>query len=135
MLHALESSPAETEEMLARQRQFVADASHELRTPLTSVLANLELLAEVLDGEQGEAARAPCAPPIGCGGSSPTCSCSPAPTPAVRSATFRPMCAVVVEAPAELGPVAVALSFVDRRARGPRRARLRRPRRPAPPGP
>jgi signal transduction histidine kinase len=56
MLRALESSRAETEAMLARQRQFVADASHELRTPLTSVLANLELLAEVLDGERGEAA-------------------------------------------------------------------------------
>ncbi len=42
--------------MLARQRRFVADASHELRTPLTSVLANLELLAESLQGEQGEAA-------------------------------------------------------------------------------
>lgn len=39
-----------------RMRQFVADASHELRTPLTSVLANLELLAETLDGDQGEAA-------------------------------------------------------------------------------
>src|SRR6185312_12763827 len=36
---------------------FVADASHELRTPLTSILANLEILAEVLDGDQGEAAR------------------------------------------------------------------------------
>jgi two-component system OmpR family sensor kinase len=57
MLRALESSRAEREAALARQRQFVADASHELRTPLTSVLANLELLAEVLDGERGEAAR------------------------------------------------------------------------------
>lgn len=56
MLQALESSRAEREAALARQRQFVADASHELRTPLTSVLANLELLAEVLDGERGEAA-------------------------------------------------------------------------------
>jgi two-component system, OmpR family, sensor kinase len=35
----------------------VADASHELRTPLTSVLANLELLAESLAGDQGDAAR------------------------------------------------------------------------------
>ena len=35
----------------------MADASHELRTPLTSVLANLELLAETLDGERGEAAQ------------------------------------------------------------------------------
>jgi signal transduction histidine kinase len=57
MLLALELSREETEEALARQRQFVADASHELRTPLTSVLANLELLDDVLDGERGEAAR------------------------------------------------------------------------------
>ena len=58
MLHALDARRAtETEATLARQRQFVADASHELRTPLTSVLANLELLADALDGEQGEAAR------------------------------------------------------------------------------
>jgi signal transduction histidine kinase len=57
MLRGLEASRLETEGMLARQRQFVADASHELRTPLTSVLANLELLAEVLDGERGEAAH------------------------------------------------------------------------------
>jgi signal transduction histidine kinase len=57
MLQALEESRTEREELLTRQRQFVADASHELRTPLTSVLANLELLAEVLDGERGEAAR------------------------------------------------------------------------------
>ncbi|MEA2254225.1 MAG: hypothetical protein QOG35_270 [Solirubrobacteraceae bacterium] len=57
MLDSLEASREETEAALARQRQFVADASHELRTPLTSILANLELLAEVLDGERGEAAR------------------------------------------------------------------------------
>ena len=57
MLHALAASRTETELALARQRQFVADASHELRTPLTSILANLELLADVLEGEQGEAAR------------------------------------------------------------------------------
>jgi signal transduction histidine kinase len=57
MLHALAASREETEDALARQRQFVADASHELRTPLTSILANLELLADVLDGEHGEAAR------------------------------------------------------------------------------
>ena len=41
-----------------RQREFVADASHELRTPLTSVLANLELLAEELEGEQADTAQA-----------------------------------------------------------------------------
>ncbi len=58
MLHSLDDAHAETEAMLARQRRFVADASHELRTPLTSVLANLELLAESLRGDQGEAARA-----------------------------------------------------------------------------
>ena len=57
MLQGLESSREETEAALARQRQFVADASHELRTPLTSVLVNLELLADVLDGDQGEAAQ------------------------------------------------------------------------------
>ena len=57
MLHALDASRAETEGALARQREFVADASHELRTPLTSVLANLELLADSLDGEQQEAAN------------------------------------------------------------------------------
>jgi two-component system, OmpR family, sensor kinase len=57
MLDSLEASREETEGALVRQRQFVADASHELRTPLTSILANLELLAEVLDGERGEAAR------------------------------------------------------------------------------
>jgi two-component system OmpR family sensor kinase len=57
MLHALDASRAETEGALARQREFVADASHELRTPLTSVLANLELLADSLHGEQQEAAN------------------------------------------------------------------------------
>ncbi len=57
MLEALAASRAETEAMLKRQQQFVADASHELRTPLTSVMANLELLADVLAGDQGEAAR------------------------------------------------------------------------------
>ena len=56
MLAALDASRSETEAMLDRQREFVADASHELRTPLTSVLANLELLAEQLEGEPGEAA-------------------------------------------------------------------------------
>jgi signal transduction histidine kinase len=57
MLDALDAARDETEGALVRQRQFVADASHELRTPLTSILANLELLTEVLDGERGEAAR------------------------------------------------------------------------------
>jgi len=57
MLRELDAAREETETMLTRQRQFVADASHELRTPLTSVLANLELLAETLSGDQGEAAR------------------------------------------------------------------------------
>jgi two-component system, OmpR family, sensor kinase len=56
MLFALDQARSETEATLARQREFVADASHELRTPLTSVLANLELLEEVLEGEQREAA-------------------------------------------------------------------------------
>jgi two-component system OmpR family sensor kinase len=56
MLRALNEARGETEQTLARQRQFVADASHELRTPLTSVLANLELLEMELEGEQREAA-------------------------------------------------------------------------------
>jgi two-component system OmpR family sensor kinase len=56
MLHALDDARTETEATLIRQREFVADASHELRTPLTSVLANLELLEETLQGEQREAA-------------------------------------------------------------------------------
>lgn len=56
MLGALDDARGETVAMLERQRAFVADASHELRTPLTSVLANLELLADQLDGEHGEAA-------------------------------------------------------------------------------
>jgi signal transduction histidine kinase len=58
MLQALDAARGETEAMLERQREFVADASHELRTPLTSVLANLDLLAEELHGEQAETAEA-----------------------------------------------------------------------------
>jgi len=57
MLQSLDAAQHETESALERQREFVADASHELRTPLTSVLANLELLADTLAGEQGEAAE------------------------------------------------------------------------------
>jgi signal transduction histidine kinase len=51
MLIALDSARTETEAMLERQREFVADASHELRTPLTSILTNLELLEADLQGE------------------------------------------------------------------------------------
>jgi signal transduction histidine kinase len=58
MLGALDAARTDTELMLARQREFIADASHELRTPLTSVLANLELLAEELEGEPAETAQA-----------------------------------------------------------------------------
>ncbi len=57
MLGALDAARNESEAALARQREFVADASHELRTPLTSVLANLELLADELDGEQADSAK------------------------------------------------------------------------------
>jgi signal transduction histidine kinase len=62
MLRELDAARGETEAMLLRQRQFVADASHELRTPLTSVLANLELLADrseigQLRGDLADAAR------------------------------------------------------------------------------
>ncbi len=57
MLAALDDARGESEAALDRQREFVADASHELRTPLTSVLANLELLADELEGEQAESAK------------------------------------------------------------------------------
>jgi signal transduction histidine kinase len=57
MLMALGQSRSETEGALDRQRRFVADASHELRTPLTSILANLELLAAQLEGEDAEIAE------------------------------------------------------------------------------
>jgi signal transduction histidine kinase len=56
MLHSLDEARSETEATLARQREFVADASHELRTPLTSVLANLEVLEDTVDGEAREMA-------------------------------------------------------------------------------
>ncbi len=58
MLSSLDAARGETHAALERQREFVADASHELRTPLTSLLANLELLAEDLDGEQADTAEA-----------------------------------------------------------------------------
>ncbi|HEY1596553.1 MAG TPA: histidine kinase dimerization/phospho-acceptor domain-containing protein, partial [Thermoleophilaceae bacterium] len=54
MLIALDSARSETQAMLERQREFVADASHELRTPLTSILTNLELLEADLEGEDRE---------------------------------------------------------------------------------
>ncbi|MBJ7329498.1 MAG: HAMP domain-containing histidine kinase [Solirubrobacteraceae bacterium] len=57
MLHALDASRNEQAAALRRQREFVADASHELRTPLTSVLANLELLVDTLDGDRRDAAQ------------------------------------------------------------------------------
>ena len=58
MLQSLDAARGETEAALARQREFVADASHELRTPLTSVLANLEVLADQLAGDDRETALA-----------------------------------------------------------------------------
>jgi two-component system, OmpR family, sensor kinase len=57
MLGELSTARDQTEDTLARQREFVADASHELRTPLTSILANLELLESELEGEQREMAE------------------------------------------------------------------------------
>lgn len=58
MLHSLDDAQVETEHALGRQREFVADASHELRTPLTSLLANLELLHDELEGEPRETVAA-----------------------------------------------------------------------------
>jgi signal transduction histidine kinase len=40
------------DEVLAAQRQFVADTSHELRTPLTTINGNLELLEQHLSSEE-----------------------------------------------------------------------------------
>jgi signal transduction histidine kinase len=54
MLRELNAARHELESLLARQREFVADASHELRTPLTSILANLDLLEAELEGEDQE---------------------------------------------------------------------------------
>ena len=58
MLGSLDAARSESHAALERQREFVADASHELRTPLTSLLANLELLGEELDGEHADTAQA-----------------------------------------------------------------------------
>ncbi|HYB31289.1 MAG TPA: HAMP domain-containing sensor histidine kinase [Solirubrobacteraceae bacterium] len=58
VLEKLESLRAETEAAIEREYEFLLDAAHELRTPLTTVLTNLELLAEELEGEQAELVRA-----------------------------------------------------------------------------
>lgn len=58
MLRELDAARGETEDSMKRQREFVADASHELRTPLTSILANLELLENALDGASDKDERA-----------------------------------------------------------------------------
>jgi two-component system, OmpR family, sensor kinase len=58
MLGSLDAARSGTHAALQRQREFIADASHELRTPLTSLLANLELLGEELEGEQADTAQA-----------------------------------------------------------------------------
>ena len=73
------------------------------------MLANLELLADELDGEQREAARVgACAPRSGCAGWSPTCCCSRAPTPGACAAATpdRPRPRSSIEAAAELEPLA-----------------------------
>jgi signal transduction histidine kinase len=107
MLHALADSRAESEAALVRQRQFVADASHELRTPLTSILANLELLADVLDGERAEAANSALRSSLRMRRLVADLLLL-ARADASRAAPHEPMdlAEVVVEAAAELGPVA-----------------------------
>jgi two-component system, OmpR family, sensor kinase len=54
MLQALDEARSQQEQLMDRQREFVADASHELRTPLTSVQANLELLHEAANGSKDD---------------------------------------------------------------------------------
>jgi len=56
MLDELNTAKSETDSILTKQKEFVADASHELRTPLTSTLMNLQFLTEGLTGEQQETA-------------------------------------------------------------------------------
>ena len=70
MLRALDASLCQTEAMLRRQREFMADASHELRTPLTSVFANLELLGRAARraSERGDGRARPCAGRGACAG-------------------------------------------------------------------
>ena len=58
MLRSLDAARAERETAMRKQREFVADASHELRTPLTSIIANLELLQESLEGPDPDEERA-----------------------------------------------------------------------------
>lgn len=48
MLSSLQAAYERTENALAAQRRFVADASHELRTPLTSLRGNVGVLRHLL---------------------------------------------------------------------------------------
>lgn len=48
MLSSLQTAYERTENSLAAQRRFVADASHELRTPLTSLRGNVGVLRNLL---------------------------------------------------------------------------------------
>jgi signal transduction histidine kinase len=48
MLSSLQAAYERTENALAAQRRFVADASHELRTPLTSLRGNVGVLRHML---------------------------------------------------------------------------------------
>ena len=124
-------SPAPRPRRCSPPAQFVADASHELRTPLTSVMANLELLADVLDGDARDAAAL---------GAAVVPAHAPArrrPAAARARRCGRPprprpfdMRHVVIDAAAELEPVADDHELV--RARGLRGSMG--PRRPAPAG-
>ncbi len=127
MLQSLDDAHAETEAMLDRQRRFVADASHELRTPLTSVLANLELLAESLHGDEGDAARSALR-------SSRRMRRLVADllllarSDVGRAAPRQPvdLAQVVLDAAAELGPLSGEHELLDRRPPRDRRGRSRR---------
>ncbi len=127
MLAALEAARRDTQTMLDRQREFVADASHELRTPLTSVLANLDLLTEELSGEQAETAEAALRSTrrmrrlVGD-------LLLLARADARRAQPHRPtdLGDVLIEAAAELGPMAERHEPVDRRRAGDGRRGARR---------
>jgi len=57
LARAFNEMVAQLDDLIQRQKQFVADASHELRTPLTALRGGLEMLLIGADQGDAEAAR------------------------------------------------------------------------------